>query len=137
MDTEFKGVNRTVKMHLLEKHTKEWMHRYGIGFGLMGEQGIEGIHSKFNSYYRTYASMPEKVQRLRSIMQEHFLSVSPILEARMPPPTSKATKKVNFPNVNFYLCLSFHLFHAHAPATAIFLTNIQDVKYSKQKKRPP
>ena len=25
----------------------EWMHRYGIGFGLMGEQGIEAIHSKY------------------------------------------------------------------------------------------
>ena len=45
-DKQFKGVNRTVKMHLLERHTMEWMHRYGIGFGLMGEQGIDAIHSK-------------------------------------------------------------------------------------------
>ena len=64
----------------------EWMHRYGIGFGLMGEQGIEAIHSKFNMYYITYASMQDKVQRLQSIMQEHFLSVSPMLEGRKSPP---------------------------------------------------
>ena len=60
----------------------EWMHRYGIGFGLMGEQGIEAIHSKFNTCYRTYASMQDKVQRLHSVIQEHFLSVSLMLEAK-------------------------------------------------------
>ena len=68
----------------------EWMHRYGIGFGLMGEQGIEAVHSKFNMYYRIYASMQDKVQRLQSIMQEHCIRISPVLE---PESQAKATKK--------------------------------------------
>ena len=37
------------KMHILEDHVVEWMKRWKIGAGLMGEQGAESIHA----HYRT------------------------------------------------------------------------------------
>ena len=35
-----------VKMHLLEDHTVAWVQKWHVGFGLLGEQGAEPIHSK-------------------------------------------------------------------------------------------
>ena len=39
-------------MHLLEDHLVEWISTHHAGFGLpvMGEQGAESIHAKFNSF---------------------------------------------------------------------------------------
>ena len=36
------------KMHLLEDHAVQWTNTYHSGFGLLGEQGAESIHAKFN-----------------------------------------------------------------------------------------
>ena len=35
-------------MHLLEDHAVQWANTYHDGFGLLGEQGAELIHAKFN-----------------------------------------------------------------------------------------
>ena len=40
------------KMHFLEEHTVHWLRKWGVGFGLMGEQGAESIHAYFNSLGR-------------------------------------------------------------------------------------
>ena len=37
-----------LKMHLLEDHAVQWANTYHVGFGLLGEQGAESIHAKFN-----------------------------------------------------------------------------------------
>ena len=37
-----------IKMHLLEDHAVQWANTYHAGFGLLGEQGAELIHAKFN-----------------------------------------------------------------------------------------
>ena len=50
-DRDFKRNSRTLKMQILEDHILEW---HQAGFGLMGEQGAESIHAKFNSSQRTY-----------------------------------------------------------------------------------
>ena len=65
------------KMHFLEEHTVPWLRKWGVGFGLMGEQGAESIHAYFNSLGRTYSSIPEKVQRLKHMMAEHLLHIAP------------------------------------------------------------
>ena len=67
----------TVKMHMLEDHVADRIGEHGVGFKLMVEQGAESIHSKFNSYRRTFASVPDGVAQLKSIMKEHFLNISP------------------------------------------------------------
>lgn len=57
LDNNFKGVRRSVKMHILEHHMQEWIGSHHAGCGLMGEQGAESIHSQFNSLgsiYKTF-----------------------------------------------------------------------------------
>ena len=52
-------VNATIlsKMHILECHVPGWLKKWGVGLGLMGEQGTESIHS-FNSIEKSYHSIP-------------------------------------------------------------------------------
>ena len=54
-----------------------WTRRKHVGFGLLGEQGAESIHARFNTLLRTYHSVPDKVQQLVLIVKEHLLSVAP------------------------------------------------------------
>lgn len=65
------------KMHMFEEHVIPWLKKYGVGFGLLGEQGVESIHALFNSLGRTYKSIPEEVARLRQLMKEHLLHIAP------------------------------------------------------------
>ena len=65
------------KMHMLEEHVLPWLRKWHVGFGLLGEQGIESIHAHFNTLGRTYRSVPEEVARLRLLMKEHLLHTAP------------------------------------------------------------
>eukprot|EP00731_Ephydatia_muelleri_P035983 Em0187g6a len=65
LDNNFKGVRRSVKMHLLECHMQEWIGHHHAGCGLMGEQGAESIHSQFNSLGSIYKNIPDSLERLR------------------------------------------------------------------------
>ena len=76
-------------MHLLENHTVPWARRTGTGFGLLGEQGAESIHARFNTLQRTYQCIHNKVDRLLSIVKEHSLSISPRIVS-----TAKQTSKI-------------------------------------------
>jgi len=51
----------------------------------MGEQGAESIHAKFNSLKRTYCGIRSPLDKLKCIMKEHYLNVSPRLSAAVPP----------------------------------------------------
>ena len=62
------------KMYMLEEHVVPWLKKLHVRFGLMGEQGAEGIHKHFNSLGRTYSSMPERIEML---MVEHLLHAAP------------------------------------------------------------
>ena len=78
-----------VKMHMLEEHTVPWARKTHVGFGLLGEQGAESIHARFNSLQRTYHSVPDKVQQLVLMVKEYLLSVAPQNVAAIPPPTKR------------------------------------------------
>ncbi|KAL5500643.1 hypothetical protein EMCRGX_G012237 [Ephydatia muelleri] len=67
----------TPKMHLLEDHVIPWAKEWHVRFGLLGEQGAESIHARFNTLQRTYHSMPDKVQQLLAIMKEQLLFIAP------------------------------------------------------------
>ena len=77
--------NTTVlpKMHILEEHVP-WIRKWRVGYGLMGEQGAESIHTYFNTLNRTYNSIPDRVDRLKHTMREHLLHVSPVNVASRP-----------------------------------------------------
>ena len=71
--------NATVlpKMHFLEAHMVPWMKGWKTGFGMMGEQGSESIHARFNNIRSSYRNMPNAVDRLKRIVSEHYLQISP------------------------------------------------------------
>ena len=86
----FPSSSISLKMHLLEDHTVPWARRTGTGFGLLGKQGAESIHARFNTLQRTYQCIHNKVDRLLSIVKEHSLSISPRIVESIPPPNKRA-----------------------------------------------
>ena len=82
----------TPKLHMLEDHVSDFIREWGVGVGMLGEQGIESIHTIFNSLERTYNSMVNKDQRLKSMVMEHHRQISPENIARRPSPPPKRWK---------------------------------------------
>ena len=80
----------SLSLKMQEDHTVPWARRTGTGFGLLGEQGAESIHARFNTLRRTYQCIHNKVDRLLSIVKEHSLSISPRIVESIPPPNKRA-----------------------------------------------
>ena len=86
----FPGENIPIKMHMLEDHAVDWIQsNQHIGFGLMGEQGAESIHARFNRLYQTYCTVSSTIRPvekliIKYIMKEHLLSISPTLNSTTP-----------------------------------------------------
>ncbi|KAL5479256.1 hypothetical protein EMCRGX_G022753 [Ephydatia muelleri] len=72
----FPKATTPIKMHLLEDHALQWANRMHVGFGLLGEQGAESIHAKFNTLLSQYNTMHDKVKKLLCIVKQHFLTLS-------------------------------------------------------------
>ena len=72
------------KMHFLEVHVPQWLEEWKVGLGFMGEQGAESIHSSFNTIEQSFLSMPNRVDRLFRIVQEHHLRIDPELQSQAP-----------------------------------------------------
>ena len=51
--------------------------KWGAAFGLYGEQGMEKLHKTINNLKRSFNSMPNKQERIQSIMKEHYMRVNP------------------------------------------------------------
>ena len=69
---------------MLEEHTVAWVQKWHVGFGLLGEQGAESIHAKFNALHRTYCSIHDKLQHYQCVMKEHLISIAPQNVAAIP-----------------------------------------------------
>ena len=87
--SQFPTATVTPKLHMLEEHVVPWIKRWGMGFGLLGEQGAESIHAYFNSLKRTYSGIPDGLQRLKQMMVEHHLHVAPANTTARPPVVKK------------------------------------------------
>ena len=85
--------NVTPKMHMVPFITK-W--KFGLGF--MGEQGAESIHTSFNSIKRAYLGIPNKIERLLCVVQEHHLRVEPENVSSAPTLKKDAVTHSNTPN---------------------------------------
>lgn len=83
------------KMHMLEAHVVPWLREWHIGFGLMGEQGLESVHAYFNSLKRTYHGIPDRVKRMIHTMHEHFLHIAPANIAAKPVPKKRKKSEDN------------------------------------------
>ena len=86
---QFSDSSVTPKMHMLEEHVQPWVERWGVGFGILSEQGAESIHAYFNSLKRTYSGIPDSLKRLKQMMVEHHLHVAPENTTARPPMKKK------------------------------------------------
>ena len=73
------------KMHFLEEHMVPWLRKWHIGFGVMGEQGAESIHSYFNTLCHNFKCIPEPVKRVTQVMKAHYLHIAPANVLARPP----------------------------------------------------
>ena len=55
------------------------------GVLVLGEQGVESIHTSLNQIERSYLNMPNKVGSLTRVIQEHHLLVDPRHQQMVPP----------------------------------------------------
>eukprot|EP00731_Ephydatia_muelleri_P000748 Em0001g748a len=58
--TNFPKGTIPIKMHMVEDHAVQWARSTHVGFGLLGEQGAESIHAKFNNLARAYSAIKGK-----------------------------------------------------------------------------
>ena len=90
LDSTFNwGHEENCKNGSLEDHMVDWLSSHQAGCGLMGEQGAESIHATFNSLARTYSGIRDPKLKLKSIMKEHYLNISPHSSTAMPPPVRR------------------------------------------------
>ena len=54
-----------------------FIKRWGASFGTYGEQGMETLHATINSMKASFTSMPNRTERLTSVMKEHYMRVNP------------------------------------------------------------
>ena len=80
----------TPKLHMLEDHVVPFIRMWRVGLGMMGEQGAESIHSRFNTLGRTYSSMKNSVERLKSMVKDHYRQVFPANIVKQPLPQKRA-----------------------------------------------
>ena len=83
----------TPKMHMMERHLIPQIQKWKFGMGYLGEQGAESIHASFNSIERSYLGIPNKVDRLLRVVQEHHLRIEPDNLSLAPPAKKRKTEK--------------------------------------------
>ena len=78
---------------MLEDHVIQWLKKWRVGCGCMGEQGTESVHANFNSMERAYDNMKDRVKRLHSVLQNHRMCIAPANTALEPPLIRTVKKK--------------------------------------------
>ena len=69
---------------MLENHVVQFIKKWGIGLGMYGEQGAESIHPEFNMLKSVYASVKPSSKRLKVMMEQHLMKVSPVVKTYLP-----------------------------------------------------
>jgi hypothetical protein len=77
----FSDTRIILKQHLLENHCINWVRKWKFGFGFHGEQGAESIHRKFNRYESCFGAIESEVNKLKSMMVQHYTGVAPELKS--------------------------------------------------------
>ena len=67
----------TPKLHLLESHVVSSIKRFGVGLGMLGEQGGESLHAEFNLLATTFSSVVRDLDRLKMIVHQHCMTTLP------------------------------------------------------------
>jgi hypothetical protein len=77
----------------MEDHMADWLRRFHLGAGMMGEQGAESIHAHLNQLETTYAGIPNAVDRLKYIFNMYNLETAPSLQSLKPAVKTRKRKK--------------------------------------------
>ena len=67
-----------IKMHMVEDHAVQWARSTHVGFGILGEQGAESIHAKFNNLARAYSAIKGKVHQFKCNYSSHSVPQHPL-----------------------------------------------------------
>jgi hypothetical protein len=87
--SNFPEATITPKLHMLEDHVVPFIRAWRVGLGMMGEQGAESIHARFNALQRTYSNITNSVQQLKCKVLEHLRQICLSNVARQPPPQKR------------------------------------------------
>ena len=90
---KFPDMMITPKLHMLEEHVCPFLRQWHMSLRFYGEQGIERIHSKFNTQSQHFDLMKKKDMRLRQILVNHHIATSPELAGKAPKPKEKNLKR--------------------------------------------
>ena len=90
---KFPDMTITPKLHMLEEHVCPFLRQWHMGLGFYGEQGIEGIHSEFNTQSQHFDHVKKKDTRLRQILVNHHIATSPELAGKAPKPRERNLKR--------------------------------------------
>nr|XP_054748599.1 uncharacterized protein LOC129254164 isoform X2 [Lytechinus pictus] len=65
------------KLHLLEDHVVPWLRTWNAPLGLMGEQGIESLHSQLNTIQADLRGFSNDLDILINAMKIHWVQTDP------------------------------------------------------------
>ena len=78
---------------MLEDHVRPFLRQWHTGLGFFGEQGIEGIHSEFNTQSQHFDHVKKQDVRLRQILFNHHIATSPSLAGKALKPKERNLKR--------------------------------------------
>ena len=79
---------------MLEEYICHFLRRWHISLGFYGEQGIEGIHSEFNTQSQRFDHMKEKTRDyVKYLIVNHHIATSPELAGKAPKPKERNLKR--------------------------------------------
>ena len=65
------------KLHMLEDHVVSFIQKWHFPLGFFGKQGGESIHHEFVDLAATFAHVHPAPDRLKRILEKHFVVVHP------------------------------------------------------------
>lgn len=89
----FPHMSITPKLHMLEDHVCPFLRKWHMGLGFYGEQGIEGIHSEFNTQAEHFEHVKQPDVKIRQILVNHHIATSPTLAGKAPKPKPRNLKR--------------------------------------------
>ena len=90
MRENFPGIEITPKLHMLEDHVCPFLRQWHMGLGFYSEQGLEGIHSEFNTQSQHFDHVKKQDVRLLQILVNHHIATSP---SQAPKPKERNLKR--------------------------------------------
>ena len=78
---------------MLEDHVCPFLRKWQMGLGFYGEQGIEEIHSEFNTQSEHFSHVKKQDTRLWQILVNHHIATSPTLAGKAPKAKERKLKR--------------------------------------------